>query len=1059
MSYNPQSTARAGVVLPPSPEVRLIPRTHRATARTWDFDLPRQGRWRVLGTAGAGVSSLLVDVVLNTLATGAEAGGILVVAPSKESGSLLRRELAERLADFAAQASMVRSVHSLAFALLRQGVDEELRLITGAEQDAVIRELLEGQAEDGRGSWPEEIRPALTYVGFARQLRDLLLRAIERGLGPGDLEELGRTHHRPMWAAAGEFLREYERTQLLAGSHSLSAAELVSQVLMRPELVHNHPWHTIIVDDAQLLDPMSGRLIEELSRSARLCVVGGDPDQAVFAFRGADSRFLSDFPAEHELRLEAPQRRPAPACVSVVDSRGLLRDVVADTVRRRHLEEGVDWREIAVIVRSTGDIGPLRRALLSAGVPVHINPTDVVLAEQRLVKAVLLALRALQEELSNAELEELITGPVGGADPVTLRRLIRGLRRWRPHSRGIDSLRDVLGGDLPDFEGLLTEREEGIVQRIRGVLEAGRQALRAGGSVEEVLWEVWQATGLDARLQAAALRGGATGSQADRDLDAMMALFDAAGDHAERRPGASLEAFLRHILEQELPTGVRDRRAAVPQAVEILTAHGAVGREWDTVIVAGAQEGTWPSLGETGSLFGQEDLVDLLDRGIAPGTPVSHVASRLAEERRLFHVATTRHRHRLLIVSVDCPDGDRVEEPSRFVSEFLSAGRVDVPGAFARAEAGRRLARQHLPRELGLDLPEAAGVAPVALRAGSGTGEDAELDPLEVSVLSVPSFVAALRRVLTDPETGEAERSQAARQLARLAEAGVPGAHPQQWWAARSVAGNVELHGSGRVSPSRVEALLNCPLNAVLGNLAEEESTPLALLRGTMAHAFLEALGRGADPAQAHELVARAYEGILDSPQWKRDTDMESFHTLLDRTYLWAQQSASALELEGVEVPVTVEVAPGVSIGGYIDRLARAGQDYVVVDLKTGSSAPSRAEAQANPQLMTYQLALAHGQLVRGAGMEPVAVRTGEGLPRGGGVLVYPAKDSASITTREQAAIPPEELAEFAAQLPALVEEMRGPRVSARENPTCQRCAIRSICPVKNEGGQVTDAE
>lgn len=67
---------------------------------------------------------------------------------------------------------------------------------------------------------------------------------------------------------------------------------------------------------------------------------------------------------------------------------------------------------------------------------------------------------------------------------------------------------------------------------------------------------MWSATEVEQRLQASAPRGGATGSQADRDLDAMMALFDAAGDYVERRPGFPLRAFLTHITEQELPTGV-----------------------------------------------------------------------------------------------------------------------------------------------------------------------------------------------------------------------------------------------------------------------------------------------------------------------------------------------------------------------------------------------------------------------------------------------------------------------------------------------------------------------
>lgn len=1054
MNYSSQSTVRAGVSLPPSPDVRLIPRTRSAIQRSWGVPLPKEGTWRVLGTAGSGVSSLLIDVVLGQLTSGADASGILVVAPSKESGSLLRQELAEHLEDYAAQASMVRSVHSLAFALLRRGSEEELRLITGAEQDVVIRELLAGHAADGRGSWPAEVRPALEYVGFARQLRDLLLRAIERGLGPGDLEELGARYQRPMWSAAGDFLREYERTQALAGSHSYSAAELVSQVLLRPELLQDHPWHTIVVDDAQLLDPTSGRLIAELAKTARLTVVGGDPDQAVFAFRGASSEFLTSWEAENELRLVAPHRRPSPACVSVVDSRGTLRDVLANTVRRRHLEDGVNWRDIAVIVRSTGDIGPARRTLLAAGVPVHINPTDVILAEQRLVKAVMLALRALETDLDPVELEDLITGPVGGADPVTLRRLIRGLRRWKPEQRGMDTLRELLEGDVPDFDNMLTEREEAILARIRGVLSAGREALRAGAAVEEILWEVWQATGLDTRLQAAALRGGAAGSQADRDLDAMMALFDAAGDYAERRPSASLESFILHITEQELPTGVRDRRSALPDAVEILTAHGAVGREWDTVIVAGVQEGTWPSVGETGSLFGQEDLIDLLDRDITPGTPVSHVSGRLAEERRLFHVATTRHRHRLLVVAVDSPESDEVEEPSRFIEEFLSAGGVDVPGAQARREASQRWARQALPRELGLELPDPG---PVTVRGGAGIDE--EMDPLEVSVLSVPSFVAQLRRCATDPESGEAERSQAVRQLARLAEAGVPGAHPDQWWAARSVASEHPLSGSHSLSPSRVEALRACPLNAVLGNLAEEETTNINLVRGNLAHAFLEALGRGVEPGTAKKLVIEAFASMLDGPLWRRDAELADFERLIDRTHSWSL--STTLEPVGVEVRVSVDVSPDVTIRGYIDRLMKEGDEYAVIDLKTGSQAATKEAARDNTQLLTYQLALAHGELVMedSADEEQVkAIRTGEGVPRATSRLVYPRTSAASVTEREQTAKPPEELDEFAAQLPALVAELRGPGLTARENDGCDRCPIRSICPVMNEGGLVTNA-
>lgn len=1095
-AYDPQATARAGVVLPPSPQVRLVEGQQAAPQRTWDVELPRSGRWRVRGVAGSGVSSLLIDTVIGVLHSGADPDGVLVIASAKESGSALRRELAAHLDDYAASNSMVRSVHSLAFALLRSAdsavneanSSESLRLITGAEQDAVIQELLAGHAEAGGALWPDYIRPALGFVGFARQLRDFILRAVERGLGPNDLIDLGQRHDRPMWVSAGTFLREYEEVMALSGINSYSAAELVTQVLLRPELTEHHPWHTIIVDDAQLLAPAAGTLISRLSRTADLTVVAGDPEQAVFGFRGANSDFLETFDADHELTLVESRRAAPPACISIVGTQAEQRDVLADSVRRRHLDDGIDWRDIAVIVRSTSDIGVVRRALLAAGVPVHINPTDVVLAEQRLVSAILLALRALYEPVTDAELEELITGPVGGADPVSLRRLIRGLRRFDPATRGMETLRGLLDGDLPDFKDLLAPREVAILDRIRSVIRAGRDVIAQHGSVEEVMWAVWSATGLAERLQAAALRGGATGSQADRDLDAMMAFFDAAGDFAERRPGTGIQAFITFIMDQELPTGVRDRRTAMPQAVSVLTAHGIVGYEFDTVVVVGAQEGTWPTLSETGSLLGQEDLIDLLDDGIDPDVPVSHVAQRLEEERRLFHVATTRHRSRLHIIAINAPDGDEVLEPSRFIDDFAQV-RVNIPEKLARLRAASRFASQALGRELGLNFPDPvadnvdipgdgstledpASIDAVVSAPTRPTRDlDTELDPLNVSVLSVPALVAQLRRVVcaNDDDAAPELKEQAARQLARLAEAGVPGAEPSGWWAARSTAGNRELPTKGTLSPSKLEALLACPLRAMVGNLSEEETTPIALTRGSMAHAFLEALGKGADPDTAQAMTLEAFASIQNSPQWQRETELAAFERLLERTRAWTEHSRSALELVDVEVPVKVELMPGLALTGYIDRLERTPDngDYVVVDLKTGATAPSAADAQANIQLAAYQLALSRARIVHDPATGRVSVVTAPapttddaqtGLSRGGGILVYPATSNVSITTKEQAPWDDESLDELAQALPPLAAQLHGPTLEARLNSGCDSCSIRHICPLQPEGRMTTDA-
>lgn len=1001
--------------------------------------LPDRGLFKVTGAPGSGVSSFLLDTASEAIRrhAGDGGGGVLVLTDSKETGARLRSELSDTLAasGFVADEPVVRSVHSLAFALVRQQLDAELRLISGAEQDAVIRQLLQGHAEDGGGSWPPELRPALPMVGFARQLRDFLLRAIERGLGPEDLARLGQTHEIGIWSASGDFLREYQQVMALSGAHRMSASELVVAAL-EAELPRR--WHTVIVDDAQHLAPASAELVTRLLRQAELGVVGGDTEQSVFRFRGASPAFFRNLGGlEHEVIDLGATRRTPVRSAAIADSSGAELALVADELRRAHLEDDVEYRDMAVVVRSTPQLKPVRRALLRAGVPVALNPTDLVLGEQRIVAALILGVRALYEELTAAQWRDLLLSPVGGADPVTLRRLLRGLRRWAPQRRAEESLQELLisPAELPDFGTALTDRELDILRRVRGVLDAGRAALANGGSVEDVLWALWHATGLSNRLMAAALRRGATGSQADRDLDSVMALFDAAGDYTERRPTAGIESFVASIAEQELPTGVRDRRNATPDAVALLTAHGAAGREFRRVIVAGVQELTWPSLGETGSLFRQEDLVDLIDEGVDPAVPVSHVNERLVEERRLFTVATSRATERLLVVAVDSDDGEEVEQRSRFVEEFcrdyaVEARPVRIAGSATDAAQATGENRERAAADNG-------GVADIAL----------------VRVLAHDDLIAEFRRVVADPAAGETERSQAARQLARLAHAGVLGAAPEQWWTTTQPSTDARLPVSPALSPSRVEQLLACPMRAVLERMSGLNET-LDMVYGSMAHAYFEALGSGADAEEALEATVAARRAADSSPEWKVERDIADFRAMLERTHGWLQASRGAFEQVAVEADVDVQISQNVRIRGRLDRLERDGSGAVhIVDLKTGASPPSAAATADNAQLATYQLALTRGEFVEGKVL--TARAEADPLEVGGAVLVFPNAGKTSLTTREQAAKTQEELAALAADLDGLPDELAGPTLLAVTGPQCERCAVRALCPVQPEGATI----
>ncbi|GAB3941823.1 ATP-dependent helicase [Corynebacterium tapiri] len=972
-----------------------------------------------------------MEAAVERIAGGADPNGLIFITPSKESGSRVRRQLHERLlarGRYVSSAPLVRSVHSLAFALVRQAQETDIRLISGAEQDGVIRTLLAGHAEDGRGLWPDNVREALTYVGFARQLRDLLLRAVERGLGPQDLMDLGRQHGNQLWVAAGDFLGEYEQAMALTGTHNYSASELTTLAL---ETEIERAWHTVLVDDAHHLDPQAGQLINRIlpGESSGLTIIGGDRSQSVFHFRGATTAFFDEFEADPgcDVSLGASKRCPERE-ILVADSATAEGAAVADRIRRHHLEGGIDYSDMAVIVRSTSQLAAMRRALLSAGVPVASDPTDIVLAEHHLVSSLLLGLRALEHTLSPREWETLIVGPIGGADPVTLRRLIRGLRRLDPSMRGMDTLLMLLSSsaDLPDLSEVLTEAEQNILVRIRLVLDAGRASLRSGGSLEEVLWEVWNATSRADSLMAAALRGGPTGSQADRDLDAVMALFDSAGDFVERHPGtASITSFVDHIAAQELPTGVRDRRAQRPQAVNLLTAHAAVGREFSAVVVAGVYEGVWPTLGETGSLFGQENLLDLVDRGIDPSVPVSHAAARLQEERRLLHVATSRACDFVTVTSANNLEAAEPIEQSRLIDELAKTWNLPV-------------------QLVTTERVDEATYQP---------GEDSSVSP--VRLLSASSLVALLRRTVCDPDAREDERTQAARQLARLAQAGVPGADPEQWWSMTEPTTEEQLFANGRLSPSRIEALMACPLNAVVGRMVEDTEKPLHMIRGTLAHIYLEALGRGVDEEYARLCTMDAYRSVQNDPEWRLKEDAGAFERLLQRTAEWVENSRSTFTLVEPEVDVHVDVTPGVSIAGRIDRLEIDDQaNYHIIDLKTGKTPPTKKEASEHVQLRAYQLALSRG-VFDGTGVR-TAVQDDEPMEVGGANLVYPASANVKVPILPQAPQTAEDNEAFAQLLPGLVESMKGPRLTAVTGPQCDHCPIHSLCPIQPEGQAIT---
>ncbi|CAM5678969.1 ATP-dependent DNA helicase Rep [Streptomyces glaucescens] len=321
-------------------------------------------------------------------------------------------------------------------------------------------------------------------------------------------------------------------------------------------------------------------------------------------------------------------------------------------------------------------------------------------------------------------------------DAADLRRLGRALREEeRAAGNPVPPPSDVLlARALAEPERLVAHDPAYArgAQRLGALLRTARERLARGGTAEEALWDLWSGTPWPGRLERAARRGGAAGRNADRDLDAVCALFATAARAEERTGGRGALNFLEQIEAEDIAADTLTRRALRPDAVRLMTAHRAKGLEWRLVVVAGVQEGLWPDLRRRGSLLEADRIGrDGLAEPLTPG-------ALLAEERRLFYVAATRARERLVVTAVKAPadDGD---QPSRFLTE-LGVEPKDVTG------------RPRRP-------------------------------------LSVAALVAELRATTVDPRVSEPLRKAAAHRLARLAaladEDGrplVPSAHPYRWW-------------------------------------------------------------------------------------------------------------------------------------------------------------------------------------------------------------------------------------------------------------------------------------
>ncbi|MCY0903497.1 ATP-dependent helicase [Arthrobacter sp. H14-L1] len=820
----------------------------------------------------------------------------------------------------------------------------------------------------------------------------------------------------------------------LAGSGSVAEAVLSTSHRLCPELAQG--WGRVAERISQSKGGHKARVLE-----ATPVIAADQEDAAVTAHPGGAAvraALTAHLVASevHELRL------------------------IAERILDAQHHEGRRLADIAVIVRTGTQLAQLQRYLGGQGIDVKVPVAENAVRDEAAVQPLLDAFRVvLDPDLLDAELAvSLLTSRLGRSTSINLRRLRQALRRQERSGGGGKASDALLVEALLDpgaFSQLGWDGKN--AERMSRMLAAGRKAAAdPGANAETVLWALWDEAGCSDYWAAQAIAGGPAGIRADRDLDAIMALFQTAERYVDQLPGSSPRQFLEYLLNQELPMDTLAARAQRSDAVEILTPASAAGREWPVVIVAGLQEGIWPDTRLRGELLGSQLLVDVLERGPAAARQLGP-ATRLREirydELRSFSTAISRASERLICTAASSPD----LQPSQFLDLVAPWEAPPAGPEPANPLQGRPVEQVRRPMTLRSLVAE--------LRQESEAGAPATVLPA-----AVPAVAGQTGSARAQPA------AEAARMLAVLAAAGAPGAAPDAWWGLAPLSSRAPIvppDETVKVSPSKVEAVLKSPLNWFVQAAGGEAATDFARSLGTLVHS----IAQEHPDAAGHEYLAelqRRWPALGMKENWEGKLDFKRAEEMVRKLAQYVVQmrtegrsllavekdfsvdlcaAADEAHLPGGAGPET-EVHRAITLRGQVDRLEiDAEGNLVIIDLKTGRRKPKAAELAEHPQLGAYQAAVAAGAFAGLAGVSS-ATRTG------GARLAQLGDGTKGLNVQEQEALNPRDdwatpLVRKAAGL------MSGATFEAVHDPGSGSmngsCPVPQICPLCSAGKQITE--
>lgn len=821
-------------------------------------------------------------------------------------------------------------------------------------------------------------------------------------------------------------------------------------------------------------------------RSTQIVVLG-NPDEAVETFRGGDPLMLAsaarDFdavaltlPQVHrgsrqiaaliELAVQQvqvagciSQRRPnyqhlaqnsQSVCFKIAQDDTVQVGAVAAHMRSLHLEQGLAWGQMAVIVRQSSSVELIRQELRRGGVPLAPDTPALLLRSEPAAKALLDCARAALEQLLGVPVVQeeaaraLLLSPLVGFSAIELRRLRRIL------GESPDHLSTRVLSDTELFDQLEAAPTLAAKAKVAQAINEALAKERSEG-LEALMWGAWQASGKAQYWRQLALDIEADSllrQRADHDLDVVISLFKRLEVWSERNPSAPGQQFLDELEAQQVASDSVAALGARPQGVSVLTVAACAGRQWEFVAVLGIDDGVWPNLRLRDSLTQTGLLTDIVSQRIADTVNLASLTASLdpqalaqaraqicSDEMRLLVAAMSRANSQLWLGAVNGGE----QGPSSFFNYLSRQSAIPVEpiqpgGAYTLRGLVATLRRQlmlDLKHNNGTEAPQiAALLAALAQRGVPGADPRSWLG------------IAGASQFLTDLPAQLESQDRLGTQVATHAVVALKQLQAQRVNQARQ--------RGARLSPSDVENIETCPLRWYLQRHGGSPASSSAQQIGALIH-WLAQQGQehGLSREQLLDLFYRERSSLQLPGGWYGRQENQRVEKMVENLALYLANSPANMQVE-VECPVRAQVelevdgAPlKIKISGRADRLEHTSQGIDVIDFKTGASVDS-AGAQTNAQLATYRVALqARGENVHGGALIMLGKENKKAQVD---ALTYPG-------SRELA---PSDYLETGQGwdtdlISAAARDSLGPSYQARTGEHCRHCAYQDFCPALSD--------